>query len=400
MTAALPIAPAPAVETPYLFLGRYPIYPRFRLTLFIQLSIQLILLLYMSLYVPLTRAALFEIVFLVMFAFAVDFAASIYRYGNWQANFGPIPVVFSANLFVWFLGSHSYLAFLAVAVGVSSKHLVQRGGRHVFNPSAIGVCVASIPCLLIPGRFGEVDLAHRLNAPPNMLELTLLLALISMVRVPVVLTTLGAFFTANYLLSPFQGGMYVPAVMWTPIFLGITLLITDPATTPKKPLGQLVFGALFIVAFSVLATGLRSMHIPEFWAKMLPIPIANLLSPSIDRAVTSVEARLGKVWAWAFASLQPRWNLVHVGVWIFIAVSSFLSGGYKDSLFDGDIMKRDSQVHLVLDEDGRATCARNPVFCTPFSFEQELEMWSRGAPTAHARNDTGARMSPDDKGRP
>lgn len=358
-----------------------PVRLRFRFTHFVQTLVQFLLFAYWAVYAPLTRTYLSQLGYLVLFAFGVDFVVSALRYKSWYASFGPIPVVFSANLFVWFLGADAPFSYAIVALAISSKHLIHRGGKHIFNPSAFGVCVIAIPCLLYPNRFGEIDLAHALNAPPNMQELVLFVGLVAMARIPLALISLSAFFTSR-LLSTISGeSFYVPSVMWAPIFLGISLLVTDPATTPRKPLGQVLFGVTYMLLFSAIATALHARGLAEHWAKMLPIPAVNLLVPVFDRIADAVPKTQ------AVALLEPRYNRFHVAAWV-AAVLLSSSSATKGMFYDGELSLHTSVALTFADGEGRATCATNPVHCKPFSFLDEIAMWRRGWGAA-ARAPTG-----------
>lgn len=371
-------APADATRVEAILGGvlGVPVRLRFRFTHFVQTAVQFLLFAYWAIYAPITRGYLSQLGALVLFAFGADFVVSTLRYKSWYASFAPIPVVFSANLFVWFLGRDAPFSYAVVALAIASKHLIHRGGRHIFNPSAFGVCAIAVPCLLYPNRFGEIDLAHALNAPPNMQELVLFVGLVAMARIPLALISLSAFITSRILSNISSESFYVPSVMWAPIFLGITLLVTDPATTPKKPLGQVIFGVTYMLLFSVIATALRARGLEEHWAKMLPIPAVNLLVPVFDRIADSVpKTKVG-------ALLEPRYNRFHVAAWV-AAVLLSSSAATKGMFYDGELSLRSSVALTFADRDGNATCATNPVHCKPFSFLDEIAMWRRGwgAPT-------------------
>ncbi len=349
---------------------RVPVHLRLKWTHLVQASVQALLLVYWAVYSRGARTQLRTIAALVVFAFAFDHLVSRLRYRSWIVSLAPIPLVFSANLFVWFEPRTAFLSYAVVALALASKHLVHRGGRHVFNPSAFGVCAVGVLCLAAPQRFGELDLAHPLNITPNMLELVLFVGLVSMVRMPLVLMSLGAFAT-GLALPELAHGVSVPAVLWTPVFLGITLLITDPATTPREPLAQVAFGALYMLAFTVLALALEGYGRNEHWAKMLAVLPMNLLAPSLDRLAARVPVVV------PLRLLGPRWNFAHVVLWIVVVTQS-VSPATKARFYEGDLAARQRIAHTRLGPDGRASCRENPVFCTPFSFGAEWSMWRSG----------------------
>ena len=60
------------------------------------------------------------------------------RRDDYTLGFGPFPVIFSINLFLWFKPDWFYLQFLMVATGFAAKALIrwEKDGRpsHIFNP--------------------------------------------------------------------------------------------------------------------------------------------------------------------------------------------------------------------------------------------------------------------------
>ena len=81
----------------------------------------------------------------LLFAYAFDTLLTWSRRDTYALGFGPFPVIFSINLFLWFKPDWFYLQFLMVALGFAAKQLISwdKDGRrgHIFNPlvSACGV---------------------------------------------------------------------------------------------------------------------------------------------------------------------------------------------------------------------------------------------------------------------
>jgi hypothetical protein len=88
----------------------------------------------------------------ILFAFGVDALLQWSRRDTWRMTFGPIPVMFSINLFLWFRPEWFYLQFMMIALGVLAKELLRwnRGGRraHIFNPSSFPLAVFSLALVL------------------------------------------------------------------------------------------------------------------------------------------------------------------------------------------------------------------------------------------------------------
>ena len=84
----------------------------------------------------------------LVFAYAFDMLLAWSRRESYVLGFGPFPILFSTNLFLWFRDEWFYLQFLMVAAGFLGKEFVRwhRDGKwtHVFNPSAFSLGLFSL----------------------------------------------------------------------------------------------------------------------------------------------------------------------------------------------------------------------------------------------------------------
>ncbi|MGE0866099.1 MAG: hypothetical protein AB7P34_19535, partial [Vicinamibacterales bacterium] len=87
----------------------------------------------------------------LLFAYAFDILLSWSRRESYGLGFGPFPIIFSTNLFLWFVDDWFAFQFLLVAVGFAGKAFVrwERDGRrvHIFNPSAFSLALFSVVLL-------------------------------------------------------------------------------------------------------------------------------------------------------------------------------------------------------------------------------------------------------------
>ena len=307
----------------------------------------------------------------LVFAYAFDALISLTRRREWIVSFGPIPVVLSANLFVWFPMGETWLALVVVALALGSKALLTRGGRHIVNPSAFGVAVVGAACMAFPDVLPYWDIAHYLNLPPHMMEVVLLLALIPQARVPIVLVSLAAFMMMNTLVWDHPPLRPDPA--WAPVLLALVLLATDPSTIPKRGAGRVLFGLLLGGLIVLISTILELNGISDFYGKVLPIPLLNACAPWLDRQGARLPARLQ-------AALEPRWNLAHMAVWLAFFAFHIQVGQIKASTFEARMHLENQTRFVVQRPSGPPRCDDNPMFCEPFSLRAELEAWL-GQPT-------------------
>jgi hypothetical protein len=129
------------------------------------------------------------------------------------------------------------------------------------------------------------------------------------------------------------------------VFLGLHLLVTDPATSPRKNLGKAIFGAGYGAIVFLLYGWLDSHGLPQFYDKLLPVPILNLTVRLLDRASTAVSAWLARRrWVTegkfrpvqALAGWTPRQaNFGFMGIWValfaFMVGTGFIGGKHPGS---------------------------------------------------------------------
>ena len=88
----------------------------------------------------------------LVFAYAFDMLLTWSRRDTYTLGFGPFPIIFSINLFLWFKPDWFYLQFVMVAVGFGVKELIRwtKEGRrtHIFNPASFPLGLFSIVLIL------------------------------------------------------------------------------------------------------------------------------------------------------------------------------------------------------------------------------------------------------------
>lgn len=270
------------------------------------------------------------------FAYAFDMLLSWSRRDVCTLGFGPFPVVFSINLFLWFKPDVFYLQFLLIAVGFSAKELIRwnKDGRraHIFNPSSFPLAVFSI-ALIATGatdRTWGPEIADTQFLPPNIYLMLFLVGLPGQFLFGVTSMTMSAVVTMyafGLLYFAATGTYFFYGYIPIAVFLGMHLLFTDPSTSPRTELGRIMFGMMYAVSVLVVYAMLDTARVASFYDKLLPVPILNLSIKLIDRAARSSvlkrfdPAALGR-------SLTPRQrNLAYMSVWaVVFAIMSAVQG--------------------------------------------------------------------------
>ena len=134
----------------------------------------------------------------VFFLYVLDMLVCWSRRDNWILGFGPIPIVFSMNLFLWFRDDWFYLQFVMVAIIVFGKEFVKwkRDGHltHIFNPSAFALFMTSVVLIATrttPITWGK-QISTTFNNPPDIYLEIFLLGLVVQGLFSVTLVTLSA----------------------------------------------------------------------------------------------------------------------------------------------------------------------------------------------------------------
>lgn len=347
----------------------------------IQGCVQGSILVYWSFYWAGVAVQLPMIVLMFVMCYAADAACSFARYGNWRVGLSPVPIVLSTNLFVWLDWRG---ATMAMVLAVASKTLIQRKGRHVFNPSVAGLTVNAVCTVLFPDFVHFGGLFHTFNLAPNMAEWIFLVSLIPLTVFRLLPVTIGCVIGMVYVTH--TSGALRPTLL-----LLMTLLATDPATTPKTDLGRLFYGFAVGATYPLYSMLLRKLGQPDDFAKILAVPLPNLFVGEFDALADRVRAfarrRGPAVWARVApglgalqermarlgARLVPVPTALLVAVWTVLFIIPLRSEKPQD--FEPSLHWDWGTPLVQRDSDGVPRCSSNPVFCEPFSFIGEVRHW-------------------------
>ncbi len=280
----------------------------------------------------------------VVFAYAFEMLLSWSRRKKYFLGFGPLPIIFSTNLFLWFRDDWFYLQFLMIGIGFLGKEFVRwnRDGKltHIFNPSAFSLGLFSIVLILsdTTNLTWGPQIATTLSLAPNIYLVIFLLGLVVMFAFRTTLVTAtaaAALFALSALYFQVVGVPYfIDSEIPIAVFLGLHLLVTDPSTSPRTPIGKAVFGFVYGIAVFALYEILGNFGAPTFYDKLLCVPLLNLSVQVIDRLVKNwfqhdwVE-RVGLQVA------GSKSNAVHIVVWVaFFAAMTAI--GSTDGIHRGD----------------------------------------------------------------
>ena len=311
---------------------------------YVQAAVQLSVFAYWGWYWPPVYEHAWLLAAQLLFAYAFDLLLAWSRRERYVLGFGPFPIIFSTNLFLWFRDDWFHLQFLMIAVGFLGKEFVrwEREGRrvHIFNPSAFSLGLFSVALIATgatPLTWGE-EIATTLTLAPRIYLFLFLAGLVVMYRFAITLVAGSAavvLFGLSALYAAATGIPYfIDSEIPTAVFLGLHLLVTDPSTSPRSPVGKAIFGALYGAGVFVLYALLGVLGVPTFYDKLLSVPLLNLCVPWIDRLAGVLQARapLARV---GEKLAHPRANLVQMAVWV-VFFGAMTGLGATDGRHRGD----------------------------------------------------------------
>ena len=313
---------------------------------YLQASVQLAVFVYWGYFWRPVYDHAWLLVAQLLFAYAFDLLLSWSRRDSYVLGFGPFPIIFSTNLFLWFRDDWFYLQFLMLAAGFMGKELVRwrRDGRntHIFNPSAFSLGLFSL-VLIATGTtdltWGQ-DIASTLTLAPRIYLFLFAIGLVVMYAFSITLVAGSAaivLFGTSALYSAVTGVPYfIDSEIPSAVFLGLHLLVTDPSTSPRTPLGKTLFGVLYGLGVFGLYSLLGTLGAPTFYDKLLCVPLLNLSVRWIDRLVASSSIQDGGLLRRWIPSWTPaRANLAHITVWILF-FGAMTAVGATDARHRGD----------------------------------------------------------------
>ena len=312
---------------------------------YIQATVQCVVYAYWGWYWRDVYAQVPLIVAQLVFLYAFDALLTWSRGRAWRLGFGPLPIILSSNVFIWFKDDWFAFQFLLVATGALGKEFIRwtRDGRrtHVFNPSAFTLGLFSL-VLILTGTSDltwAANIAATISDPPHIYVVIFLLGLVVQYCFSITLMTFAAAATLCLLTLLFYWvtGTYfflfsnVPA----PVFLGLHLLVTDPSTSPRTSGGRIVFGALYGLGAFLFFGALHNLDGPTIYDKLLPVPLLNLSVRAIDRWAS--RGWLGAFNKWEARFQANRMNLAYMGGWSVLFLT-LLGTGYVESPHEGNTL--------------------------------------------------------------
>ncbi len=124
----------------------------------------------------------------------------------------------------------------------------------------------------------------------------------------------------------FFSDLHVPIA----VFLGMHLLFTDPATSPRTELGRIIYGVLYGLTTVLLYDWLLRAGMPGFYDKLLQVPLLNLSAGLLDRLARWPILQRIDPSNWGRSLVPRRRHLAYMSVWAVAFVAMSASGYLGD----------------------------------------------------------------------
>ncbi|MEX2658661.1 MAG: RnfABCDGE type electron transport complex subunit D [Acidimicrobiales bacterium] len=215
---------------------------------------------------------------------------------------------------------------VAALLSLLSKYLIRPGGRHLFNPSNVGL----VWILLVigprhvfpqylwwgPSRVGQalayvVIFAGAWWILRRVRMVGMAVSFLATFAVLVGILAVGEReFVAIWHDGTISGLSYWANIALSPeLLIFVFFMVSDPQTAPKTPLGRVIYGT----ATAALAAGLLSFQTTEFAIKvsiLSSLTVVCALVPLIESVVRRLQAQPQPHPVAALSSSLPRWRQV------------------------------------------------------------------------------------------
>jgi hypothetical protein len=240
----------------------------------------------------------------ICFGYLFVFLLSHFSGKKFKLSFSPAAAILSANLFVWFASQIYFSHYALIMVAMTAKTFITRSvngeERHIFNPSGFASNIAAVIISLITvGAIQNNIYASQMGANflwlPNFDTFVFFASCVSlwapnMYLVPIAcITTMTLFELWSH---HYYGMSFTTETPRGSILLGITLLITDPATAPRSKTGQFLYGVGYAFSIFISFIIIAFFSWQMYFVKVFFLIPLNLLSYKIDLVGMWVEKNI------------------------------------------------------------------------------------------------------------
>lgn len=211
----------------------------------------------------------------------------------------------------WWSTRGLWFFVLVVVMSMLPKYLLRINGRHIFNPSNVGLVWGLL--LIGPSYVFSEHLWWDPLGAPVVISMVVIFGgawwvLRQVKMIPMTVAFLGTFFVliaifalagdqyyATWHDGPVSGSFYWYTIAFSPeLLIFVFFMITDPQTAPKSPRGRIIYA----VSTAIVAAGLTVIQTTEFGIKvsiLASLVATCALVPTFERLSRRIEERRSDV---------------------------------------------------------------------------------------------------------
>jgi hypothetical protein len=269
----------------------------FNKSVLLQIVAQLIIFLYWGLFNPVVFERFPLIIHQVTYAYWLQVFLSLRYNKKFTFSYSNAAAVLSTNLFVWFDPKVYFFHIILILIALLAKMFLTReiGGvrKHIFNPSGLVSFIATI-FISLAWVIPKFHLDAYVYAPqigaywlwlPHFDLVVFIASCLSLWTPNLYLIPIScvSFLVGSNIFSRFLVGMdFMETLGKGTVFIGITLLATDPSTAPKTKLGQIFYGISYAISMALAFPLLALLKWDQYYKKVMFIWLLNFLAPYYD----------------------------------------------------------------------------------------------------------------------
>jgi Na+-translocating ferredoxin:NAD+ oxidoreductase RnfD subunit len=195
--------------------------------------------------------------------------------GEWKKNFSSAYIT-GISVSILIRSTFLWPFALAALISITSKYVLRFRGRHIWNPSNLGI---SWLLFFAPFSVAGLSIQWGNNIIPMLVIWTLgIVIVLKAQRLHVTVTYVASFLFFSFLRSLITGTPFLTeaAPLTGPMYqLFIFFMVTDPATTVRNKKGQML--VVFIVALVEFILRLNEFIYAPFFALCMVGPVAMII---------------------------------------------------------------------------------------------------------------------------
>lgn len=196
------------------------------------------------------------------------------KYDSWKSA-----LISALSLCLLLKTNHWYTCLFAASITISSKYLFRFNGKHIFNPSALGIAATvylTKDAWLSSGQWGSGFILLLAVSVLGFIVVTRVQKLD--ISLAFLFTYAGLIFSRQVLFLHWPADFFLQSVTTGSLLLFSFFMISDPKTAPNHPVARIIWSVL-IASVAFYLSAFKWMYNTP----ILVLVLAALLVPLLDK---------------------------------------------------------------------------------------------------------------------